>query len=234
MEPYPQILDSKKIFMSRAAPCGAALLLVTALAGCLRAMPGPAEGIPPYTPWPAPPTSQAAPAAAPEAASGPIAAVDFAPISYYDQNCSRCHGAYGSAYGEIQKRDDSSLRHVVKEMSEGPGNAPLDAMPLEVEVAYHRSFIDKRPFLILTKVSGGKTEPWTLTGEATPNSEVTVKIGDNPIAAKLDGHVWTVVLPADADLAQAQVTATQGDARTTLALSQGSYSHAATTDQSAQ
>ena len=70
----------------------------------------------------------------------------FAPLAYFNQNCARCHGENGSFYSDDmgKDKDDEALRHIIDEMANGPGQAPLAPADLEVVTAWHRALRDKK------------------------------------------------------------------------------------------
>ena len=143
------------------------------------------------------------------------------PISYFNAKCSSCHGDYGNYWGEgfAADKTDKQLREVVDEMCAGPAGAPLEGKALDVQVAYHRSLVDNKPFVSVFS-DGGK-----LAGEATPGSAVTLRVGDRDVAATLDGHRWT----SDAEAAES-VTVRKDGRETMLRLGEGravAFSHAA-------
>lgn len=170
----------------------AATILVLALSACDRATPLP-------TP-PAPPPTLAG----------------LRPLTYFEDNCSRCHGPYGSFYGDTfgKKLTPEQLHRVVDEMAAGPGNAPLQGAELEAQVAYHRSLIDGKPFLILTEIKEENGQH-ILHGEATPDSQVELLINDVPTPAKLEGHRWSIPLPS-LNFSQLSIRATKDGHTTTL------------------
>lgn len=160
-----------------------------------------------------------------QAQATPIAH-EFEPLSYFASNCARCHGPNGSFYGATfgQKLTDQQLRDVVKAMADGPGNAPLSDADLAIEVAYHRSLIDKQPFIALTH-SERQNAGLVLKGEATPDASVKVMVGDKTIEAKTDYQNWTATLPRNSQLPKVQIMAVKGGQKTTLDLSKSNYSH---------
>jgi mono/diheme cytochrome c family protein len=60
----------------------------------------------------------------PEAGAKPkLEAVDFAPFSYYEGACARCHGENGANYGDLlAKHTDAQLHEGIDMMAKGPGN----------------------------------------------------------------------------------------------------------------
>ena len=188
-------------------------------AGCIRATP--VAPLPDYVPLPAPAASEA-PA---DEAHPPVQPLGFAPMSYFEDKCARCHGSYGSFYGDSfgKNLSDDELQKVVREMAEGPAMAPLEPAQLDLETAYHRSLVDGRPFLVVTEEDEKSS---TLKGETTPGATVEVEAGAHAVAATVDEHQWSVTLPkTGTDWTKLQVTAKKGDATTTLDLSEQTFSH---------
>lgn len=126
-----------------------------------------------------PPASQAAPNEE---------QLDFArrPITYFNQECGACHGNYGSFWGEgfAAAYDDAGLRKVVDEMAAGPAQMPLEGLALDVQVAYHRSLVDGKPFVTVF------TDKGALAGEVTPGSEVVLVVDGKEQRAAVEKHVW--------------------------------------------
>lgn len=137
----------------------------------------------------------------------------FAPIAYFETNCARCHGPYGTAYGAEFGRhlSDEQLTKVVDDMAAGPGNAPVEADQLKILVDYHKAMIAKRPFVAVTKaaLAGEKV---SLEGEVTPDASVTV----GEIVAKVDGATWSATVDKALVIA---IVAKVGDASRTITVS---------------
>ncbi len=133
----------------------------------------------------------------------------FAPLAYFDANCARCHGPNGSFYGaDFGKnlKDDAALRQIVREMCEGPGNAPLDAAKLEILTDFHRALRDDVPFVTVVARSAAG-----LSGEASPDAKVTLENGEKSVAATQVGNVWSVNWPVDFEKKGAKVVARRGE-----------------------
>jgi hypothetical protein len=176
--------------------------------------------------------ASAAPSQAPTATKGQataakIAISDFAPLAYFSSNCARCHGAYGSFYGAEFGRNltEAKLRQVVHDMAAGPGNAPLDEAQLDVQIAYHRSLIDKKPFIVVTGATPEQDGSTTLRGETSPDSAVTLRWEGGAAPAKVEGDAWRATLPARVDIGKVKLVAVKGDVHTTLDPEESAYSH---------
>lgn len=134
----------------------------------------------------------------------------FAPIAYYDEHCSRCHGQFGTGYlPDMGKRlNDDALRKVIREMADGPAAAPLDDAQLEAELAYHRSFLDGTPFIARVIASDADQ-----AGEVTRGAALRAEVNGKSIPPSADGQTWK--LPALIG-ASAKLIAEREGKRTTL------------------
>ncbi len=149
---------------------------------------------------------QSAPAS--DVAKAGLKALDFAPLSYYDQKCARCHGDNGANYGDLlQNKTDAQLHDGIDAMAHGPGQAPLDEPQLQVLTAWHRALVEGKPFVHLMKVEHG--DKTLLSGEATPEARVILKCGQSSFEAVRDGMSWKIEAPKDVDLEKAELSATK-------------------------
>lgn len=114
------------------------------------------------------------------------------PIAFFDQACARCHGPFGSFYGDAfaALNTDRSLHGVVLEMVEGPANAHLDDKSLFAQVAFHRSLRDGTPFGVVTKLTEDE-----IAGEMTPGTRVSVVTASGVIEAEMGEATWRAALP---------------------------------------
>lgn len=141
----------------------------------------------------------------------------FAPLAYFNENCARCHGEYGSFYGDgfAKNLDDAALQGVVAAMANGPAQAPLAPADLEVVTAWHRAFRDGKPFVAIVK-SEKATANWKLSGEISPGATLQI----NGIDVKVDGSNWTATVGAK----PLKLRACKGEAVTELDASAAAYS----------
>jgi hypothetical protein len=166
------------------------------------------------------------PAASPGGEAGTRAAdAPFAPITYFDDSCSRCHGAYGSAFDHaaLRRMDDRRLRQVLHEMTRGPARAPLETpAAMEALAAFHRSLTDDAPFVAVTKQT-----PASIEGEVTPKASVAIHVSGEVIPAEVTGHRWRVQLPPAGvtDPPALKVIATINGHTTSLEAAPGRVSH---------
>lgn len=140
----------------------------------------------------------------------------FAPLDYFEANCARCHGSYGAFYGEgfAKDKSDEQLRQIVKDMAEGPGNAPLDEKSLDILTTYHISLRDKKPFLVLVDRKDDN-DFVVLSGEVTPDSRLSFR-GEKSVAVSLDGHQWKLRVSAKTDWKKACLVAERDGAKMVL------------------
>ena len=114
-------------------------------------------------------------------------ATKFAPLAYFNESCARCHGDYGSNYGDdfAKNLDDKALHDIVGEMAAGPAQAPLSPADVEILTAWHRAKRDGKPFVIIVKTE--KTEAgWQLSGEVSPGATLQI----NGEAVEVEGSNW--------------------------------------------
>lgn len=121
-----------------------------------------------------------------------IRTLDFQPLAYFDQHCSRCHGPFGSFYGKEFARDLSpaALQQKVAEMAAGPGGAPLSGDSLAALVAFHQSLSTQQPFIVVTK-----SDDDSLSGEVTPNVPLRISCGDQSTVLPVKGYQWAAEKP---------------------------------------
>ncbi len=118
---------------------------------------------------------------------------DFTVLSYHITNCGSCHGNFGEQHikSQLAAMNDITLLRVVREMTEGQGQAPLsDAAELGALVAFHRSVQNDRPFLTISSATNG------LNGEITPGFSLTLinALGQES-AAVVTGNQWSSTSP---------------------------------------
>ena len=115
------------------------------------------------------------------------------PVTYFANQCSRCHGPSGSNYvlDSLRKRTSVSLKHEISEMASGPGQMPLKGRDLDAQVALHEAIMKGIPFLSLTKVSGT-----SISGEVVGTNKVLLRQGARVISARVVDATWTASIPA--------------------------------------
>lgn len=156
-----------------------------------------------------------APAAkTPPPIAGPVT-TGFRALDYFQTNCARCHGDYGAAYGlEFGKNlTDRQLQDFVRDMAEGPAQAPLSDADLAVVTDFHRALRDGRPFGGVVAWKGG-----VLSGEALPGSTVSLELPGQTLDVPLDGNAWKIAVPADTPWAKATLRITRDKKETVIPL----------------
>lgn len=159
------------------------------------------------------------PSPAKEAATGPVT-TGFKPLDYFQNQCARCHGDYGSAYGSEFGRNitDQQLRDFVRDMAEGPAQAPLGDADLAVETGFHRALRDGRPFAVVVAWKDG-----VLSGEAMPGSKITLELGGKALDVPLDGNAWKIAAPAGASWQAARLRVQKDKKETVIPLAAHAY-----------
>lgn len=179
---------------------------------------------------PVPTVAPTTPAAAPVAADAPSppTPTKFRPISFFQEKCARCHGPYGTFYGEgfAARLNDDQLRAKVHDMVFGAGRSTLPDADIDLLTAFQRSIRSKSPFLLV-----GTDEPdWG--GEVSPGAVVEINTGTQKIAATVDSHLWQA--PKSATSSTPTITATLNGVQTTIPLVSGEVSHRHTSSQAAR
>ncbi len=156
---------------------------------------------------------------APPAPPGPLG---FAPVSYFENRCSRCHGAYGSMYPQRTRTSYDALKHKIAEMAAGQGQAPLDEKQLEAETAYHHALLSGTPFVAVVQATGSP-EGLTLSGETMPGTVLAITAGDFNATATPAGHTFSVKLPPGTELSQVRIHAEREGKQSTLSPGRHAY-----------
>ena len=133
--------------------------------------------------------------------------VSTAPLTYFQDNCARCHGDEGAFYDKaaLAKRADAQLRQSIRDMADGPGDAPLSGEGVAVQMALHRAIAKGAPFLAVTKWQAP-----VLQGEATAGSRVWLELGSAKMNAEISGSQWKIALPSKVDWAKSSLHAALG------------------------
>jgi hypothetical protein len=123
---------------------------------------------PPTTPvFAAPPTSQ------------PVEG----PITYYNNNCNRCHGQVDNAYADSHNPPKGeALKKIIQEMAEGPAQAPLDEAGLAEQVKLHEAIFGGGPYVwmpLKLVTTPYETIPGTRIVFATERGDQPVKVTDD-------------------------------------------------------
>lgn len=137
-----------------------------------------------------------------------LEALDFAPLSYYEGACARCHGNNGANYGDLLKgKSDAQLHDGIHAMAAGPGQSPLDDKQVGVMTRWHRALIDGEPFVHLAKIEQRAGDKTILSGEATLGAKVFLKSGEQQLEATRDGAGWKIEAPAELDVEEVELLA---------------------------
>jgi hypothetical protein len=140
-----------------------------------------------------------------------IKPLDVGPISYFEDSCARCHGAFGDLYALPFVTPDEELPRVIEEMAAGPAQAPLEGAPLAALIDYHRSMRDGLPFAALVGREGEH-----LVFEVTPDAALEV---DGGAATRVGPYLWRVSNASGV----MSIRARQGDAGVVLPLGESPW-----------
>jgi cytochrome c553 len=187
--------------------------ILVALAGCERDEPAP-----PPAAAPSPQPEESARPSAPTDSPSITVSGGFKPIAFFQSKCARCHGPYGSFYGEGfgKALNEDQLRTKVHDMVFGAAQSQLTDDEVAALASYHRSLSLKQPFIAVTA-----NEPqWA--GECTPGAVVEINTPTGKVAATREGHQWTA--PGSADSSPMTITATFNGQQTTIPLQMGAVS----------
>ncbi len=141
---------------------------------------------------------------------------NFAPIAFFNKNCTYCHTKDGTSYADDfgARYDENALYARLIEMTDEKAHAPLTNRELDVLASWFRSLIKKEPY-----VAGVSSKDGVLTFESSLGAKVTTNAG----SVKFEKGVWNVSGAASADTVT--VTSTSGKKSTVLKLADGSVSH---------
>ena len=120
----------------------------------------------------------------------PLIVTAFKPFEYHVNACGNCHGSYAQQHNKVSLRNmsDDRLTQVVREMTEGQGQSPLDTdEQLAVLVKYHQLFRDDLPIVVQNQndTSGA-------SGEISPGSTLElVRADGQKVLAIVTGHRWS-------------------------------------------
>ncbi len=107
----------------------------------------------------------------------PIDDMQKGPIALFEDACARCHGPFGSFYGEeFAKLEDEHLEEVIFDMMIGPSQLDVTDTEIEAMTDYHRALNDERMFV---SINNGKSlkqsEAKSIKGDKSPSSNVLLK-----------------------------------------------------------
>jgi hypothetical protein len=152
----------------------------------------------------------------------PPAPIKTAPLRYFEDRCSRCHGPFGSFYGDQFGKglSEEALRKVVEDMCRVQGDSPLAGQDLEAQIAFHRALIANEPFLVVTDLKAGE-----LSGEVSEKATVSARFKRSSALAEVKGTTWKVAVPKGARALDAVITATVGKGTSILTFANASFTH---------
>ncbi len=153
---------------------------------------------------------------APGQKTGAPCVTKFAPLAYFNEKCARCHGQYGSFYGDDfgKGQSDAQLHQSVDEMASGPAQAPLSAHDVDVLTAWHRALRDGKPFVAVVSAAPDG-DGFQLQGEISPGA--TLEINGENIEVK--DAKWTARVGAGA----LKLRARKGEATTEVEASAAAF-----------
>ncbi len=141
---------------------------------------------------------------------------NFAPIAFFNKNCTYCHTKDGTSYPDDlgARYDEKALYARLVEMTDEKAHAPLTNRELDVLASWFRSLMKKEPHVAWVSAKDG-----VLTLEATTGAKLTTNAG----TAKLEKGAWVVTGASQAE--SVTVTVTSGKKSTVLKLATASVSH---------
>ena len=106
--------------------------------------------------------------------------ITLSPVPTFKDNCSRCHGDEGSAYGKnFGNLEDDSLKLVVEDMMFGPGALNPDSTEINAMVSYNKSIKEDKPFAsVINSKSFLDGKDKSLKISASPKAEIKVNNSD--------------------------------------------------------
>ncbi|MGI6454630.1 MAG: hypothetical protein ACOX5R_03295 [bacterium] len=119
------------------------------------------------------------------------------PVVLFEDACSRCHGPYGTFYGEeFAHLEPDELREVVWDMMAGPGGLDPSESEVNAMTEYHKALYHKKPYVSINNglaLQQGKTT--LLQGDNSPDTEIFVKKGERTYPTEVKVHTWTIQNP---------------------------------------
>ncbi len=100
--------------------------------------------------------------------------ISLSPVPAFQENCSRCHGDEGSAYGKnFGNLSEDSLKMVVEDMMFGPGALNPDDAEIDAMVSYNKSLKQNKPFAsVINSKSFLDGKDKSLKISASPKAEI--------------------------------------------------------------
>ena len=118
--------------------------------------------------------------------------ISLSPIPTFQENCSRCHGDEGSAYGKgFGNLREDSLEAVVEDMMFGPGALNPVSTEIKAMVSYNKSIKENKPFAsVINAKSFLDKKDKTLKISASPKAEIDVN--NNDVKVVLSNGIWNL------------------------------------------
>lgn len=127
----------------------------------------------------------------------PLIDMKVGPIVQFEDACSRCHGPYGSFYGdEFAHLPHEELKEVVWDMMVGPpGLNPIER-EVDAMTEYHHALREKHPFATLNNAASANiSDPTEVHGDVTLDTKVILQKNDSTREAMVKGNTWKVENP---------------------------------------
>jgi hypothetical protein len=152
----------------------------------------------------------------PACAQNPTSATAFlenGPVSYFENNCARCHGSLGSSYGAGfgKKLSTAALRKTISDMARGPGQAPISGLDLDAQLAFHQALIAHSPYIAVTSIDDAM-----IKGETIPGSTITATGSAQKLAVKTEEYNWQVSLVPGVKPQQVTISASLNNQQTSM------------------
>ena len=118
--------------------------------------------------------------------------ISLSPVPTFQENCSRCHGDEGSAYGKgFGDLKDDSLEEVVEDMMFGPGALDPDTTEIKAMVSYNKSIKENKPFAsVINSKSFLDGKDKSLKISASPNTQV--KVDNSAVKVVSADGIWNL------------------------------------------
>jgi hypothetical protein len=112
------------------------------------------------------------------------------PVSFFQTNCMRCHGPYGSFYEQESAYNSTELRALLKEMIEGQAQATLDDPHREVQYHLYRAMAARAPFIAISDRGANH-----VFGETLPGTTITATSAGRPVPVTQFDHTFRIMAP---------------------------------------
>jgi hypothetical protein len=124
-----------------------------------------------------------------------ISDITLPPVFTFEENCSRCHGHTGSAYGEhFADLKYDSLKNIITDMMIGPAGLSPDSIEIEAMVTYNQFINKHKPFATVINAKSfldGKTD--TLLVETSLNAKL--RVNNQEVKINKGKEFWEIIFP---------------------------------------